>query len=133
MLPQTTTHFQHGFPDFVHHLAVVSKRLFRFGGELNVGARQMNKNRCWAFWYASAAGLVEPVLAPIHGFNGFRQQATALLIHQRHTVCEAKHLNGLVGRHPVAKNQTHLDLVGVSLRHGGGPCHRRDEPRINGF
>ena len=119
MLAEPSSHFQHGLSNFVHHFAVFGEGFLGFRSELNVRAGQMDKNGCWAFWDAPSTSLVHSILPPVHRFNGLRQQATTLLVHQRDTICESEHLNGFVRSHTVSKDQADFHLVRVALRDGG--------------
>ena len=115
MLPKSTPHFEHGLANLVHDLAVVGEGLLGFRGELDVGAGEVNEDGGRAFGHTATTGLVQAVLAPVHRFDGFREQASALLVHQRHAVSKAKHFDGFVSGHPVAKNEADFNLVGVAL------------------
>ena len=86
---------------------------------MHVGAGEVNQDGSRALGDASSTRLVKAVLAPIHRFDGFGQQATALLVHQRHTVGESEYFHRFVGRHAVAEDEADFDLVGVTLRDGG--------------
>ena len=115
MLPETASHFEHGLADLVHDLAVVGEGLLGFRGELHVRAGEVNEDGCRPFGHTATTGLVQPVLAPVHRFDGFREQASALLVHQRDAIGKSEHFNGFVGGHPVAKDEPDFDLVGVAL------------------
>ncbi len=133
VLSKASPHLEHRFANFVQHLFVVGEGFFGFGGELNVGAGQVNEDGRGTFGHPSSAGLVQSVLTPIHGFNGFGEQTTALLVHERDAVGEPQHLNGLVGGHSFTENQADLDLERIALGDGGRARHRRDETRVNGL
>ena len=79
----------------------------------------MNEDGGRPLGHTATTGLVQPVLAPVHRFDGFREQASALLVHQRDAICKSKHFDGFVGGHPVAKDEPDFDLVGVALGDGG--------------
>ena len=119
MLAKPSTHLEHGLANFVHHFAVIGQGFLGFGRELHVGAREVNQNGSRALRDASSTRLIKAVLAPINRFDGFGQQATALLVHQRHTVGESEHFHRLVGCHAVTEDEADFDLVGVALRDGG--------------
>ncbi len=133
VLAEPTPHLQHGLSNLVHHLAVFGKGFLGFRCELNVRAGQVDKNGRWSFWNPPPTGLVHSILAPIHRFDGFRQQATTLLVHQRDPICKTKHFDGLVRRHTVSKNEANFDLIRVALRDGRRTRHRGDKAGIDGL
>ena len=133
MLTQASAKFEHGLTRFFAHLFVVGHRFLGLGGELNVGAGQVDKDCSRPLWDAVAAGLVQSVLAPVDRFNRLGQHATALLVHQGHAVGKAKHFNGGIRGHAFAEDEADLDLEGVARTDGRCAGQGRDEARIDGF
>ena len=133
MFAQTTTEFKHGFSRLIHDFLVVCQGFLGLGGELHVGARQMNQDGGGAFGDTSAARLLEPVLPPIHRFDSFGQQTATLLVHERDAIGEAKHFDRLVRWHALAEDEPHFHLERVALRDGRCTRHGGDEARVDGF
>ena len=128
VVSQSTPNLQHRQPDFVKHIDVVRERFFGFTCELHVGTGKMNQYGCRSLGNTSPTRVIKPISFPIYRLEGFGQQTSTLLIHQRHPIRESKNLDGLIPWQISTKDESNLDLEWVAIGHPRFAGHRRDKP-----
>jgi len=73
-------------------------RLLRLGSERDLRRAKVDQDDGGPERNPLAAPLLEAIAAPVDRRDGVSQGATAGLVQEGHAICEAQHLDGLVGR-----------------------------------